>query len=94
MKLIVGIRMIGWTNGFAGSWALSPLWVFWPVDLWVFLFISIGGVYIWMIYIFGIIRSNQPLYKLLLIPVFGFYESSAIWVARRRQKGFVVIDKN
>ena len=94
MKLIVGVRMIGWTNGFAGSWALSPLWVFWPVDLWVFLFISIGGVYIWMIYIFGIIRSNQPLYKLLLIPLFGFYESSAIWVERRRQKGFVVIDKN
>jgi hypothetical protein len=94
MKLIVGIRLIGWTNGFIGSWALSPLWAFWPVDLWVFLFISIGGVYIWMIYIFGIIKSKQPLYKFFLIPLFGFYEASAIWISKKRQKGFVVIDKN
>ncbi len=94
MKLIVGIRLIGWTNGFIGSWALSPLWAFWPIELWIFIFISIGGVNIWMIYIFAIIKTKQPLFKTVLIPIFGLFESSAIWIAKKKQKGFVVIDKN
>jgi beta-1,4-mannosyltransferase len=94
MKLIVGIRLVGWTNGFIGSWALSPLWAFWPIELWIFIFISIGGVNIWMIYIFAIIKTKQPLHKMVLIPIFGLFESSAIWIAKNRRKGFVVIDKN
>jgi egghead protein (zeste-white 4 protein) len=94
MKLIVGIRLIGWTNGFIGSWALSPLWAFWPVDLPIFAFISIGGINIWMIYIYAIIKTKQPIYKMFLIPVFGLYESSAIWIAKNKHNGFVVIDKN
>lgn len=94
MKLLVGIRLIGWTNGFVSSWALSPLWAFWPVELWVFILISIGGVNIWMIYIFAIIKTKQPLYNMVLIPMFGLFESSAIWIAKKGHKGFVVIDKN
>ena len=94
MKLIVGIRLIGWTTGFVGSWAVSPLWAFWPVELWIFIFISIGGVYIWMVYIFAILKTKQPLYRMLFIPAFGLFESSAMWIAKKQHTGFVVIDKN
>ncbi len=94
MKLIVGIRLIGWTNGFVGSWALSALWAFWPIELWILIFFSIGGVNIWMIYIFALIKTKQPLYKTVLIPIFGLFESSAVWIAKTKQKGFIVIDKN
>jgi beta-1,4-mannosyltransferase len=94
MKLVVGIRLIGWTNGFIGSWVLSPLWVFWPLELWIFALISIGGVNIWMTYIFAIIKTKQSLYKMVLIPVFGLFESWAIWIGKKRHEGFVVIDKN
>ncbi len=93
MKVVVAIRLIGWTNGFIGSWALSPIWIIWPVDLWILIGISIGGIYIWMIFIFAIIKTKSPLYYVLAIPIFGFIEAISIYVTKRK-KGFVVIDKN
>jgi hypothetical protein len=91
MKAIVGLRMSIWMLGLIGSWALSPLWVFYWHDI-AFYFI-IGGVCPWLVLSIQIIRNKQPPYYILCIPLFGILESMSPWFGLK-QKEFVVIDKN
>jgi beta-1,4-mannosyltransferase len=91
MKAIVGLRMSIWMLGLIGSWALSPLWVFYWHDG-AFYFI-IGGVCPWLVLSIQIIRNKQPPYYILCIPLFGILESVSPWFGLK-QKEFVVIDKN
>lgn len=89
MKIIVALRLIIWMVGVIGSWALSPLWfLFWGP----FYPAIPGGLYYWLIYIYGILKANKPHY-FFLIPIFGIIEVSSIY-AGIRQKEYVVIDKN
>jgi beta-1,4-mannosyltransferase len=90
MKAIVGLRMALWILGIFGSWALSPLWIFWNDGAYWFV---IGGIYPWIIFFVLIIRNKQPLYYMLYIPLFGILESISPWFGLK-QKKFVVIDKN
>jgi hypothetical protein len=62
MRLIVGYRLISWTCGIIGSWVFSPLWLTWTGHPLVLIWISIGGLYIWIIFIYSIIKTKQPLY--------------------------------
>jgi egghead protein (zeste-white 4 protein) len=90
MKAIVGVRMALWILGIFGSWALSPLWIFWQDGAFYFI---IGGMCPWIVLSVGIIRNKQPLYYILCIPLFGILESISPWFGLK-QKKFVVIDKN
>jgi egghead protein (zeste-white 4 protein) len=90
MKAIVGVRMALWILGIFGSWALSPLWIFWQDGAFYFI---IGGMCPWIVLSVGIIRNKQPLYYILCIPLFGILESISPWFGLK-QKEFVVIDKN
>jgi beta-1,4-mannosyltransferase len=87
---IVGLRMALWILGIFGSWALSPLWIFWQDGAFYFI---IGGMCPWIVLSVGIIRNKQPLYYILCIPLFGILESISPWFGLK-QKKFVVIDKN
>jgi egghead protein (zeste-white 4 protein) len=91
MKIIVGMRLLIWLVGIVGSWALLPLWIIWNDNL-IFYFL-IGGLYPWIIFIYKIIKTKQPFYYLLLIPIFGIIESISFWFGVK-QKKFVVIDKS
>jgi cellulose synthase/poly-beta-1,6-N-acetylglucosamine synthase-like glycosyltransferase len=93
MKLIVGYRLISWTCGIIGSWVFAPLWITWVAHPAVLLDISIGGFYIWIIFVYSIVRTKQPLYYMAAIPLFGIIESISFWT-RYDTKKFVVIDKN
>lgn len=88
MKVAVGVRLLLWVLGVFGSWALSPLWLFWRS----FYFALPGGIYYWLMYIYGVLKAWRPRY-LPLIPAFGVIESLSLF-AGLRQKGFTVIDKN
>lgn len=88
MKSIVGLRMLTWVFGIFGSWALSPLWILWSS----FYFAIPGGLYYWMVYLYGVAKSKR-FYYVFLIPFFGIFEAISFFVGLR-QKGFVVIDKN
>jgi egghead protein (zeste-white 4 protein) len=90
MKAIVGLRMSIWILGIFGSWALSPLWIFWNDGVYWF---AIGGICPWIVFVVLIIRNKQPLYYILCIPLFGILESISPWFGLK-QKEFVVIDKN
>jgi hypothetical protein len=90
MRGIVGVRMALWILGIFGSWALSPLWIFWQDGAFYFI---IGGMCPWIVLSVGIIRNKQPLYYILCIPLFGILESISPWFGLK-QKKFVVIDKN
>ena len=90
MRGIVGVRMAIWILGIFGSWALSPLWIFWQDGAFYFI---IGGMCPWIVLSVGIIRNKQPLYYILCIPLFGILESISPWFGLK-QKKFVVIDKN
>lgn len=91
MKAIVGLRMSIWMLGLIGSWALSPLWIFFWHDA-AFYFI-IGGICPWIVFSVEIIRNKQPLYYIACIPLFGILESVSPWFGLKHKK-FVVIDKN
>jgi cellulose synthase/poly-beta-1,6-N-acetylglucosamine synthase-like glycosyltransferase len=88
MKAIVGLRMLIWVFGIFGSWALSPLWHFWKA----FYFALPGGIFYWVMYTYGVIKSRKMCY-FLLIPIFGIIETLSIYKGLK-QKKFVVIDKN
>ena len=88
MKAIVGLRLAIWALGIFGSWALSPLWLFWPT----FLPAIPGGVYYWLMYSYGVWKSGRLRY-FLSIPLFGVFETLPTCLAGLRQRGFVVIDK-
>ena len=90
MKAIVGLRRALWILGIFGSWALSPLWIFWNDGAYWFI---IGGMCPWIVFLVLIIRNKQPLYYMLYIPLFGILESISPWFGLK-QKNFVVIDKN
>jgi beta-1,4-mannosyltransferase len=91
MKAIVGLRMSIWTLGIIGSWALSPLWIFFWRDP-TFYFI-IGGICPWIAFSVEIIRNKQPLYYIACVPLFGILESLSPWFGLKHKK-FVVIDKS
>jgi egghead protein (zeste-white 4 protein) len=91
MKTIVGLRMSIWILGIIGSWAVSPLWIFFWQDA-AFYFI-IGGICPWIVLSVEIIRNKQPLYYIACIPLFGILESISPWFGLKH-KEFVVIDKN
>jgi hypothetical protein len=93
MKVIVGYRMISWTIGVVGSWIFSPLWIFWLNDPLILIEIAIGGFWTWVLFVYSIIKTTQPLYYILLIPVFGVIESISFWIPYDKKK-FFVIDKN
>lgn len=89
MGAVVGVRMLLWSVGVFGSWALSPLWFmfwghFWPAVP--------GGVCYWATYLYGAVRSGR-LRFVPLIPLFGVLEAASAY-AGLRQKGFEVIDKS
>jgi egghead protein (zeste-white 4 protein) len=90
MRIIVSVRLLIWIIGIVGSWSFLPLWLLWNDNL-IFYFI-IGGAYPWIVFIYKIIRTNQPLYYILMIPIFGIIESISFW-SGLKQKGFVVINK-
>ena len=88
MKGIVGLRLLLWGLGIFGSWALSPLWLFWG-----FFYLAVpGAIYYWTVCLYGVAKSRKP-YYFFLIPLFGIFEASSVYVGLR-QRGFVVIDKN
>ena len=90
MKGMMGLRVLLWAIGVLGSWALSPLWfMFWGP----FYFAIPGALYYWTIYSYGVIKSRK-FYYFFLIPLFGVLEMSSHPTGLRRQRGFVVIDKN
>ena len=91
MKLLVSARLFIWVGGILGSWALLPMWFFWHDSL-MFYFI-IGGAYPWIVFIYGILKTKQPLYYIPLIPLYGILESIS-FLFGLKQKKFVVIDKN
>lgn len=88
MKAVVGLRLLTWVLGIFGSWALSPLWLLWES----FYFAIPGGLYYWVIYLYGVWKSKKP-YYFFLISLFGILEVASAY-AGLRQKEFVVIDKN
>ena len=89
MKGVVGSRLLIGVLGIFGSWALSPLWfLFWGS----FYFAIPGGLYYWVIYLYGVGKSRK-LYYLFLIPLFSIFEAGSVY-AGLKQKEFVVIDKN
>jgi beta-1,4-mannosyltransferase len=90
MRLIVGVRLTLWIGGIIGSWLLLPLWFIWNDSL-IFYFV-IGGAYPWIVFIYSIIKTKQPLYYMSMIPLFGIIESISFWFGLK-QKKFVVIDK-
>jgi egghead protein (zeste-white 4 protein) len=93
MRIIVGYRMISWTMGIFGSWLFSPLWIFWFNDPLILFEIAIGGFWTWVLFVYSIIKTRQPLRYILYIPIFGVIESMAFWMPYNTKK-FVVIDKN
>ena len=89
MKVVVSLRMILWILGIFGSWSLSPLWLLWKAFYW-----SIpGGICYLVMYAYGVIKSRRLLY-FVFIPIFGIIETISFIAGLRRQKNFVVIDKN
>lgn len=88
MKVVVGLRLALWTFGVLGSWALSPLWPLWMP----FCFAAPGGLYYWVVYLYGVVKSKSPRF-FFLIPVFGILESVSFFTGLK-QKEFVVIDKS
>ena len=94
MRMIMGYRLISWTCGIVGSWIFAPLWIFWTAPHPAILIdIAIGGFYIWIIFIYSIVTTRQPLYYMMMIPLFGIFESISFW-SKYDTKKFVVIDKN
>ncbi|HKI07926.1 MAG TPA: glycosyltransferase family 2 protein [Nitrososphaeraceae archaeon] len=94
MRMIMGYRLISWTCGIIGSWIFAPLWIFWTAPHpAVLMEIAIGGFFIWIIFIYSIVNTRQPLYYIMLIPLFGIFESISFW-SKYDTKKFVVIDKN
>jgi len=90
MKIIIGLRLIIWTFGIFGSWLLVPLWLYWEP----FYFAIPGGIYYWVIYIYGVWKSKKP-YYFFLIPFFGICEAiSIVFTFKQKRNEFVVIDKN
>jgi beta-1,4-mannosyltransferase len=101
VKIVVGIRMALWTVNLFGSWAFSPLWIFWVHEspLWFYLFF-LGGVTPWVVFILYIrkFREFQPWYFSFFVPVYGILESLIAWYVlfqqRKSSSAFVVIDKS
>lgn len=94
MRMIMGYRLISWTCGIIGSWIFAPLWLFWGTPHPAILIdVAIGGVYIWVIFIYSIVTTRLPLYYTMFIPAFGIFESISFW-SKYDTKKFVVIDKN
>lgn len=91
MRAIVSVRIFLWTIGIFGTWVFSPLWFLWNAT-WAAIFIF-GGMIPWFVFIYYIIKTKQPLYYLLMIPMFGIVESIS-FVTGLKHKKFVVIDKN
>jgi beta-1,4-mannosyltransferase len=99
MKIVTGARMALWTVSIFGSWALSPLWLYWlNANIWFYLFF-IGGITPWLVYIVLVLkkRRSQPWYFILFVPIYGIVESLTPWFAlvhERKNDSFYVIDKN
>ncbi len=94
MQMIMGYRLISWTCGIVGSWIFAPLWIFWTAPHPAILIdIAIGGFYIWIIFIYSIVATRQAPYYMMMIPLFGIFESISFW-SKYDTKKFVVIDKN
>jgi beta-1,4-mannosyltransferase len=92
MRMIVTSRIVLWIIGIFGTWALSPLWLYWGIHWQSEIFI-VSGIYPWIIFIHAIIKNKEPLYCILFIPLFGILESISYWFGINN-KGFYVIDKN
>ena len=92
MRVIVTSRIVLWIIGIFGTWALSPLWLYWGIHWQSEIFI-VSGIYPWIIFIHAIIKNKEPLYCILFIPLFGILESISYWFGINN-KGFYVIDKN
>jgi beta-1,4-mannosyltransferase len=87
IRIVIGTRMTFWLLGFFGSWAFAFLWPiwgpFWPAIP--------GGIAYWLLYSYGVIKSNNWFF-LFAIPLIGIMETAS-WIFCFKQKGFVVIDK-
>ena len=92
MRMIVTSRIVLWIIAIFGTWALSPLWLYWGIHWQSEIFI-VSGIYPWIIFIHAIIKNKEPLYCILFIPLFGILESISYWFGIHN-KGFYVIDKN
>lgn len=92
MRMIVTSRIVLWIIAIFGTWALSPLWLYWGIHWQSEIFI-VSGIYPWIIFIHAIIKNKEPLYCILFIPLFGILESISYWFGINN-KGFYVIDKN
>ena len=92
MRMIVTSRIVLWITAIFGTWALSPLWLYWGIHWQSEIFI-VSGIYPWIIFIHAIIKNKEPLYCILFIPLFGILESISYWFGIHN-KGFYVIDKN
>jgi egghead protein (zeste-white 4 protein) len=92
MRMIVTSRIVMWIIAIFGTWALSPLWLYWGIHWQSEIFI-VSGIYPWIIFIHAIIKNKEPLYCILFIPLFGILESISYWFGINN-KGFYVIDKN
>lgn len=88
MIAVVGTRMVIWIFGIFGSWLLFPLWFYWGS----FYYALPGGIYYWVVYIYGCLKAQKPTF-LFLIPLFGIFECFSLFHAPN-QRGFIVIDKN
>jgi egghead protein (zeste-white 4 protein) len=91
MKILVGTKLFLWVIGIFGTCLLAPLWLYWDIT-WALVF-SIGGLCPWTVLIYSIVKTKQPLYYILMIPIFGVLESISFLFGLRQNK-FVVIDKN
>ena len=87
MKLITGVRLMGWCVGIFGTMLFLPAWFFLSFKV-----ALAGGIYYWGIYIYAVFRT-QKLRYVMAIPFFGIVEAMSFY-AGLRQKKFVVIDKN
>jgi hypothetical protein len=92
MRMIVTTRMVLWIIAIFGTLALSPLWlscgIHWQDEIFI-----VSGVYPWIVFVHAIIKNKEPLYYILLIPLFGMLESISYWFGINNN-GFYVIDKN
>ena len=88
MKNIVGLRLSIWILGIFGSWGLSFLWPLWGL----FILAIPGGVYYWLVYLYGVKKAKNWKY-IVIIPAFGIFEALSAYFGMKKQE-FIVIDKD
>ncbi len=97
MKIVAGLRSIDWFIAITGSWVVFPLWFFIGLPPWLIAYNAIGGLYYWIIYIYGsselrMITPNWFLY-IFLVPLYSTMEV-AVPHYRSKEEIFHVINKS